>query len=96
MNRERFERIVTQSRFKPLRRIPTPHGAILIAESFRRLDIEYMEPHWQMIWAIDRDGMDIARKIFCHADSTRQDRVAATMKDAMQFIADGVTAGRYE
>lgn len=95
MNRQRFEKIVTASKFRPLQRVPTPHGAILLAESFRCLDINHMEPHWQMLWAIDRDGMDIARKIYCVPNSTREQRVAATIADAVRFISDSIEAGRY-
>jgi len=96
MNRQKFERMTLAEQFKPLKRVHTRHGDVLLAERYRNLDPKMMEPHWQVVWAIDRDGLDMGRILYCRFGSLQKDRIAAAVQDAETFMKDCVEAARYE
>lgn len=103
MTPQQFETLCRRSRFKPIAKYTTAHGTILIAEGYRHFNPEFPKPHWAMLWAIERAGMDMAQRLYfefgqVHPELgiiTRQKRIEATRQVAEQWIRDNVVVGRY-
>lgn len=101
MNKQKFEQICRESRVMPIGREETKNASILLGEKLIQGE---NGPEYEMLWAIDRDELDIAGIAKCPAyidlgfttlPTTREERRAAAVAEAKQFIADSITAGRY-
>lgn len=96
MDAPTFERICHKNGFATLHPINTRHGRVLIAERYFNYHVEFPAPHWQTIWAFDRDKLDVAQKLFFHfGTSTQRQRRHAAVTAATEFIKDNLTVGRY-
>ena len=113
MDVAKFERIARNSGFTPLTPEHLPDATVLIAERFlteaeeagRRVPF----PHWEMLWAIARDGVREGRTIRIPAyESSRKgivfpvpiasradDRRKEVIADAREWIECGKYAGLY-
>ncbi len=108
MDVAKFERICSKSGFQPLDKIWTPDGAILLAERYFNTHpdasaVGMNGPHWQTLWAIERDGADVGQKIFMPFGAVlpsgrkveRKDRIENAVLAAHQWIKDNLDVGRY-
>lgn len=113
METEKFERICRNSGFTPLPAEQTPSGKILIAERFLLEAVQggmvVPFPHWEMLWAMERDGVREGRTIRIEAyessrngvvypvprQSSREARVAEVLADAAEWIDCANHAGLY-
>ena len=96
MDLQKFQRIVEKSRYVLLPKVQTPHGNVLLAE--RKFPLfgqhpEHFTPHYQILWAVERDGVNTAQAIFCKITSTRDNRVALAVDTATDWIKDNLEAG---
>lgn len=99
MDVQKFQRICEKSRFRILRKRSTKHGNILLAERCFPLFgayKEHFEPHWQILWAVERNGADVGQIVFCHMVGTQEDRIALAVDAAEQWIRDNLEVGRYK
>ncbi len=111
MTPAQFEQLVRDSGFKPLDKRHGRHGAILLAErktyhsTYRFKNSIEPKPYWEMLYGIERDGMDMAQII--RMDDTKMvrgviqkvpqaERIAEVVKEAEQFIEDNLEVGRYD
>jgi hypothetical protein len=92
MELSEFEKMVNGGGFRPIGKRKTPLGSILLAErkfSYHRLALpEFTGAHWQILWGIERDGAEIAQRLFFDVMVPRETRILATMKTALDFMAD--------
>jgi hypothetical protein len=97
MEDRKFEDICRRSRMVPIHKESTPGGDILVAEGYFNIQPEFDRPHWKTVWAVRREGMDVARPLYFEfgGGSTQESRIAAAVADARQFITDNRTVGRY-
>ena len=104
MDRQKFERITRNNRLKPVIREPTEHGDILIAEGFFLEHPEMPEPHWMMMWAVDRDNLDIGQVVYITGKEAGYPgplfvpahiRRNAAIGAAKEFIEECLDVGRY-
>jgi len=100
---DQFEEVCRKSGFRPLKKMPTRHGYILLAER-RKRDPGYSLEFWQTLWAIERDECDIGQTInndiYAVKDGiwrqvTLDDRLKDVMTAADQWIRDNVKVSRY-
>lgn len=92
-----FERLCLRSRFTVHTPIVTRNGRILLAERYFSSHPEFPEPHWQTLWAVERNGMDVAQKLFFKwGVTTSQERLDLARKTAELFIGDNISVGRYQ
>lgn len=101
MNKQKFEAICRESKMVPIEKQVTKNGTVLLAER----KVRFPDHHWEVLWAIERNDLDIAgvvkspvyreRLVGVPSLTTQQERIAAAMEAAKQFIADSVTVGRY-
>lgn len=99
MKVEQFEDLCRQSKFRPIKRIRTKHGNILIAETCSRPDFDgdIDGPHWQTLWAVERDDMDAAQPLhFADLMSSQRGRIDATVAVAMEWLSANLEGGRYD
>jgi hypothetical protein len=95
---EEFEDIVNKSSFRTLPKQFTDRGNVLLAEKYTNWDEKYEKPHYQVLWAIERDGrMQVGRVLYIepldrrqgvYRHQTEEERINAAMTDAMQFMKD--------
>jgi hypothetical protein len=106
MNVQQFEAICLASKYRPLEKQWTPHGAVLVAERHFAPgeDPEWPAPHWKTLWSIERDemteGQPLTQNDWYELDGvlrplTRQDRLNAARLCAGQWIEDNRASGRY-
>ena len=106
MRKEQFEEACRSKGLVPIARIDTQYGNVLVAESFKhdKPDEFGFGYYWQM-WAVERDGMDIAKEVLFDAfhdphlplDYKQQARTNATLRDAEGWLALNVRdSGRYD
>jgi hypothetical protein len=101
MNKQKFEAICRESKMVPIEKQVTRNGTVLLAER----KVREPDHHFEVLWAIERDDLDVAGIVKCPVYrervigvpslTTRKERIAAAMEAAKQFIADSVTVGRY-
>jgi len=99
MTPDQFEQMCIQSLFRPTKRVKTRHGNILIAETCSRPDYsgEIDEPHWQTLWALERDDVKEAQVIhFEGMGSSQRARTDATVSAAMDWLSVNLEGGRYD
>lgn len=97
MDAAKWGRICTNNGFSMLRPIMTREGRVLIAERYFNIHPEYPAPHYQTIWAFDRDKVDVAQKLFfSFGGATQAQRVAAAVNAASEHIKDNLAVGRYK
>ena len=82
------------------------HATVLLAERFFSdsayeyhgpvKDVIWNGPHWQVIWGIERNGFDVAGKVYCPRLFTRSERLADGRKAAAIWIGDNLKVGRYK
>jgi hypothetical protein len=97
MDVQAFERLCRRNKLQPVTKVVTSHGNILIGEGYFNSSLQFPEPHYLMLWAIERDGMDVGRTLYIGnpLKTTQAARVAQAEKDAIQFIGDSREVGRY-
>lgn len=103
MDLETFKKV--NKGFAQIERIPTPQGNVLVAETFLASSREYPWGHWKVVWAIERDGMDMGRWLEIDGmhdsdknwtvDQKRQARINSAVEDAMAWMKDNLESGRY-
>lgn len=91
----KFEEMVRRRGLAPLPPIDTRHGRILIADGYVLHHKDFPQPHFQTFWAVQRNGMDFGRPLFCTAFSTQPERIKAAVDDAHEWIRDNTDVGRY-
>ena len=96
MNIQDFEEICNGSKFTILPKHFTPDGNILLAERFKPEPVA----HYETLWAVERDGCDYARFVRNNAfwfgtPVDQSKRIADAVEDAMQWMKDNLTVGRY-
>lgn len=99
MDVQKFQRICEKSRFRILRKRPTKHGDILLAERCFPLFAahkDHFDPHWQILWAVERNGADVGQIVYCKIMSTQENRVKLAVQTAKQWIEDNLDVGRYK
>lgn len=96
MNAAKFEDICTRAKFTPREKVHTPEGAILVGERYSKASDNYPLGHYEVLWAIERDGCDIGQMLeIPFGNTTPESRERAAVKAAQQFIKDSVDSGRY-
>lgn len=98
MNVATFESVCRKSGFTPLQKRVTPSGCILLAERNMPLygfDRKCPEPHHAVLWGIERDGCDMGRIVYCKRLTMREERIQLAVDDALEWIKDNRTVGRY-
>lgn len=97
MDASKFETICTRSGFKCLAPVDTRHGRVLVAERYFNHHAEFGWPHWQTLWVLERDGLDVAQKLFFKfGDASQARRRDAAVKAAKAWAKDNLTVGRYK
>lgn len=90
MTRNDFKKLANRMQLKPLFMKQTVFGTVLIAEgkfrSHPRARPEITGPVWQTMWAVERRGMDGGRPLYFKPTVSPDDRLAATIDDAMKFM----------
>lgn len=101
LTKQKFERLARIRGLTPIARVPTRHGAVLIAEGWVGRDDEMIDetgnhvPHIQAMWAIERAGIDICQVLYCNRFSSQRARIEACMKSAWDWIGINMETGRY-
>lgn len=97
MDASTFETICRRNGFAPLQPVVTKHGRVLIAERYFNHHAEFEWPHWQTLWVFDRDGLDVAQKLFFKFGvASRARRRDAAVKAAVAWVKDNLNVGRYK
>jgi len=107
MNTQQWEQTCRAGKCEILKKQTTPHGNVLLAERKVRDPADGTQV-WETLWAIERDGMDIAQAvrnpvmqerngIWRSTDTPhdRTDRIKETVGVAIQFMKDNCAVGRY-
>ncbi|MEK9751625.1 MAG: hypothetical protein VW338_00215 [Rhodospirillaceae bacterium] len=97
MDASKFETICRKNGFNPLTPINTRHGRVLVAERYFNHHPEFEWPHWQTLWTFDRNGLDVAQKLYFKFGAASQARRRdAAAKAAAAWVKDNQTVGRYK
>jgi len=72
-----------------------PQGKILLAEKYTASDPDHDQPHFQIVWAIERKDADVFQVLYCSPFSSQAARINAAMIAARDWAAVNVEAGRY-
>lgn len=97
MDVAKWGRICERNGFKLMEPVTTRHGRVLIAERHFLHHREFPRPHVQAIWTFERDGIEIAQKLFFEwAGSTPRMRANAAAREAEQWAKDNLEIGRYK
>lgn len=107
MDVQKWEKICRAGKCEILNRVPTKHGNILMAERLVT-DKASGERVWETLWAIERDGTDVAQVVrnnlvqekngitrATNLEQDRKDRINEALAVAEQFIKDNLKVGRY-
>ena len=81
----RLSRVIEHHHLTPTARVQTPYGDIYVAERrnpFNEMN-DIISGGWDVIWA----SRGIMRQIEMKWDSTQENRVAAALQDAFNFIS---------
>ena len=96
MRKDKFERVAKNSGFTPIARRPAIHGDVLLAQKYANLDKDFDKPHWQMVWALDRENVDAFQVLFFEFGGfTEKQRIAACLAAADEFVKDNLEVGRF-
>jgi len=102
MNLERWDAWCRRVGTRPVATRETKHGTVYIAEGIRpaiptsNREAE-RESHFYMVWALSRDGLDIAKDMAVgavHYPLTSQ-RIEIVMRDVAEWVEDNLDSGRY-
>lgn len=104
MDKQEFEEKCRQSKSRPIARMNTPAGEILIAEKEFGPNKEFPNGGFSHRWAVFRDQGDMMKELIYDkyhdmhlplVDRARA-RENATMQDALSWVALNVDSGRYD
>ena len=106
MDVQTFEDYCRASKFRPLEKQWTRHGAVLVAERHYRAneDPDWKLPHWKVLWSVERDDMKEGQKLTMNdwyelrgivRHLTQWDRIMAARLCGLQWLEDNVTSGRF-
>jgi hypothetical protein len=96
MDSSAFEKIVRNTGFNPRDKIKTRLGNILVADRYYNVHVEFPEPHYQVLYAIERAGMDLGQILyFKFGENTHRSRMNAVKGVASQWLKDNQEVGRY-
>lgn len=105
MEKDRFEKICRKADMRPVARVSTPHGEILIAEGFRNDNlVEFPWGYFRTLWVVDRNGLDIGRHLDFNAfhdpefsvEDRKMARINSAKSDALGWINTNVDMNRYD
>jgi len=89
MDIAKFEHICRASRLRPEKRVPTDRGTIYVAEGYSNAHPEFPKPHYRTLWAVAKNGMDIAQPLYFEFNATlpsKEDRIAKAVETAWDFL----------
>ena len=104
MDKSKFEDMCREAKCKPIARMNTSAGEILIAEKEFGPNSEFPNGGYCQRWAVFRGEGDMMKELFfdkhhdLHLPLTRRAlaRQNATMQDALSWLAVNVDSGRYD